>query len=69
MSARLPEISLSENVLFISGVLDIVRCYFFFSFSRKVCCLGISHLLTGGWELQEIARLTVGTHWTYKEHM
>lgn len=70
MSAPLPEINLFENVLFISEVSDIVLGFSFFVFVlQKVCCLGISHLLTRELELQEIVRLSVGTHCTHKEHM
>lgn len=61
----LPKINLSENVLFISEAEDI--CIVFLLFI--LCCLGISHVHIRGLELQEMGRLTAGTHCTHKEHM
>lgn len=61
----LPKINLSENVLFISEAEDI--CIVFLLF--VLCCLGISHVHIRGLELQEMGRLTAGTHCTHKEHM
>lgn len=64
MSGLLPEISLSENVLFISSLG--VHCTSFFP---SLEYLGISHVLTREWQLQEIAQLSAGRRCTRREHM
>lgn len=63
----------SWNMLFISVLSDTVHCFvvffFFFNCLKSLLFVNQSSAHQGGRELQEMARLTVGTHRTRTEHM